>query len=146
VSGNVAPGAPDMGGPAPFAVVRSAVGSSAGFTYAAASQGNLPVGTDLRLGPLADNGGPSKTHALLADSPALNAGSNPAGVPTDQRGSARVVGPAADIGAYEYRPVAVAGVQVNDGSAQRSEVRSRSLSPPRWHSRAGPPTRRRPSP
>ena len=32
--------------------------------------------------------------------------------------------PAPDIGAYEYNPITIAGVQVNDGSAQRSEVRS----------------------
>ncbi|MCK9356811.1 MAG: hypothetical protein M0R22_06665, partial [Dehalococcoidia bacterium] len=31
------------------------------------------VGVDARLGPLADNGGPTMTHALLPDSPALDA-------------------------------------------------------------------------
>jgi hypothetical protein len=37
--------------------------------------GNI-VGVDpaLVLGPLADNGGPTKTHALLPNSPAINAG------------------------------------------------------------------------
>jgi CSLREA domain-containing protein len=67
-----------------------------------------------RLGPLAENGGPTQTHALLSGSPALDAGSNTlagnAGLTTDQRGSgfARVVdGPDADttatvdIGAFE---------------------------------------------
>ena len=57
--------------------------------------------SDPLLGPLADNGGPTMTHALLAGSPALDAGDNFFGFPTDQRGYARVSGPAADIGAFE---------------------------------------------
>jgi hypothetical protein len=56
-----------------------------------------------RLGPLRDNGGPTRTHALLSGSAALDAGSSPAALTSDQRGSpyARVIGPAADIGAFE---------------------------------------------
>jgi predicted outer membrane repeat protein len=54
---------------------------------------------DPKLGPLANNGGPTRTMALLAGSPARNAG---AGCPaTDQRGVARPQGSACDIGAYE---------------------------------------------
>lgn len=58
---------------------------------------------DPLLLPLADNGGPTATHALAGDSPALDAGSNPAGFEFDQRGKGhpRVVGSATDIGAYE---------------------------------------------
>jgi hypothetical protein len=45
---------------------------------------------DPKLGPLANNGGPILTHALLAGSPALDRGSNSladaAGLTTDQRG------------------------------------------------------------
>jgi hypothetical protein len=64
--------------------------------------GNL-LGVDPRLGPLTFNGGPMRTHALLAGSPAIDAGSNPLGLTTDQRGTGfdRVVGAAADMGAYE---------------------------------------------
>jgi hypothetical protein len=69
---------------------------------------------DPKIGPLQDNGGPTFTHALLANSPAYDAGSNGlAGtynLTTDQRGAPRVVqGPDADptatvdIGAYEAR-------------------------------------------
>ncbi len=62
---------------------------------------------DPHLAPLADNGGPTKTHALLAGSPALNAGDPAAvagavGVPAfDQRGNpiSRVAGGRIDIGA-----------------------------------------------
>jgi CSLREA domain-containing protein len=57
------------------------------------------------LAPLADNGGPTLTHALLPQSPALNAGSCTAldGTPIteDQRGEPRPQGEGCDIGAYE---------------------------------------------
>jgi hypothetical protein len=66
----------------------------------------LPPGTiqsDPRLLPLANNGGPTKTHALMPGSPAIDAGNNDAGSPTDQRGTgfARELGGGPDIGAYE---------------------------------------------
>ncbi len=67
------------------------------------SGGHNLIGIDPRLGPLADNGGPTETHIPLSGSPVLNAG-NPA-IPsppaTDQRGFARIVGPAIDLGAVE---------------------------------------------
>jgi uncharacterized repeat protein (TIGR01451 family) len=55
------------------------------------------------LGPLANNGGPTQTMALLPGSPAIDAGDSHApGLPAgDQRGFARIVGKAVDIGAYE---------------------------------------------
>ncbi len=67
------------------------------------------LGQDPLLGPLADNGGPTKTHALLPGSPAIDAG-NSSGLYTDQRGYKRPiniigipnVSDGADIGAYEY--------------------------------------------
>ena len=67
------------------------------------------IGVDAKLGPLADNGGPTQTFALLAGSPAIDAGSNaliPAGVVTDQRGPGypRIVGGTVDIGAFELDP------------------------------------------
>ncbi len=66
----------------------------------------LPAGTlhvEPLLLPLANNGGPTRTHALGAGSPALDAGNNVANLATDQRGAgfARVLGAAADIGAVE---------------------------------------------
>jgi hypothetical protein len=57
---------------------------------------------DPRLGPLANNGGPTLTHALLAGSPALAAG-NPALLGTaDQRGTLRL--DHVDIGAFQAAP------------------------------------------
>lgn len=58
--------------------------------------------TDPWLGPLADNGGPTPTMALLAGSTAIDAGDNSSVSPTDQRGVPRPFGAATDIGAYEY--------------------------------------------
>ncbi len=59
--------------------------------------------TDPMLGPLADNGGPTMTHALLAGSPAIDAGLNVAPSADDQRGNgfARIVGLQTDMGAVE---------------------------------------------
>ncbi len=56
------------------------------------------------LGPLADNGGPTLTHALLAGSPAIDAADAAACPATDQRGVTRPQGAGCDIGSYEYEP------------------------------------------
>jgi hypothetical protein len=63
---------------------------------------------DPLLVPLANNGGATLTHALLADSPAIGHGSNPMSLANDQRSDTfiRVVGGATDIGAYEVQAVA----------------------------------------
>jgi hypothetical protein len=61
--------------------------------------------TDPKLGPLADNGGPTLTMALLPGSPAIDAGNTSLAPATDQRGFARPAGLAADIGAFEYGSV-----------------------------------------
>ncbi|MFF3334474.1 choice-of-anchor Q domain-containing protein [Streptomyces sp. NPDC002888] len=63
--------------------------------------GDLPSRTPL-IGPLADNGGPTDTAALLPGSPALDAAADCP--PTDQRGVTRPQGSACDIGAYEHTP------------------------------------------
>lgn len=57
--------------------------------------------TNPLLGPLADNGGPTLTHAPLEGSPAINAAITIDGLSTDQRGIARPQGPAPDSGAFE---------------------------------------------
>lgn len=70
------------------------------------TNGNI-VGQDPLLGPLANNGGATKTHLPLLGSPALNNGVNPLGLKTDQRGLARAV-QAVDIGAVEFQAPRVA--------------------------------------
>lgn len=58
-------------------------------------------GTDPKLGPLADNGGPTLTMALLPGSLAIDGGDTSAAPFIDQRGYPRPAGLAADIGAVE---------------------------------------------
>ena len=69
---------------------------------------------DPGLQPLAYNGGPTRTHALRVDSVAIDAGNNASNFASDQRGGgfARVVGGAADIGAFEF------DAQAGDGTAR----------------------------
>ena len=93
---------------------------------------------DPLLGALADNGGPTFTHALLPGSPAIDAGDNILvlpGLTTDQRGAgyARVRGQAIDIGAFEViglpaTPLADAGTTEED-TAVRIEVLANDSDP-----------------
>jgi hypothetical protein len=53
------------------------------------------------IGPLADNGGPTFTHALSPGSPAIDAANDALCPATDQRGTNRPQGTHCDIGAYE---------------------------------------------
>jgi len=67
---------------------------------------------DPELSTLADNGGDTQTIALLAESPAINAGDNATCETTDQRGETRPKNTTCDIGAYEYElkaPTSLAG-------------------------------------
>lgn len=66
------------------------------------------LATDPLLLPLSWNGGATRTHALGAGSPAIDAGNNAAELDFDQRGEhfARVSGAAADIGAFERQQAA----------------------------------------
>jgi Ca2+-binding RTX toxin-like protein len=93
---------------AAFTLVNDPAGAAINET----TPGSNVIGVDPQLGPLANNGGPTQTHALLSGSPALDAG-NGTGSNHDQRAQARPVelpdvpnstAPGADgsdIGAYE---------------------------------------------
>jgi hypothetical protein len=59
------------------------------------------INGDAQIGALADNGGPTQTHALLSGSLAIDAADPVASPPTDQRGVSRPQGSGPDIGAYE---------------------------------------------
>jgi hypothetical protein len=68
--------------------------------------GVIIVSSDPKLLPLADNGGPTRTHALDPTSPAIDAGNNPLSDLTDQRGAGflrEVPVAKPDIGAFEFR-------------------------------------------
>lgn len=62
--------------------------------------GDLPE-RDPMLAPLADNGGPTQTQALLRGSPAIDAAAIDGCPRRDQRGVVRPQGSACDIGAFE---------------------------------------------
>ncbi|RMG37914.1 MAG: hypothetical protein D6725_08195 [Planctomycetota bacterium] len=70
--------------------------------------GDVSAPLDPMLGPLADNGGPTPTHALLPGSPAIDAAEAGMGAAGDQRGVERFFDGdtdldfAADIGAFEF--------------------------------------------
>jgi hypothetical protein len=95
IAGNTAPTAPDLAGDL----------GSQGYNLIGNSQGGSGFdATDLLnvnplLGPLQDNGGPTQTTALVAGSPALNAGDPGQLGTTDQRGVVRRGG--VNIGAYQ---------------------------------------------
>jgi hypothetical protein len=62
-------------------------------------------GVPVLLGPLADNGGPTDTQAVLPGSLALDNGfGTPACSGVDQRGVSRPRGNACEVGAYEFAP------------------------------------------
>ncbi len=80
---------------------------STGFTNGVSGDivGTASAPINPLLGPLQNNGGQTDTRALLAGSPAINAGNNADAPATDQRGFARIVGGTIDIGAYEFAPI-----------------------------------------
>lgn len=91
---------------------------SGDFTPAASDLTATRDGTDSTalhaiLEPLADNGGDTLTHALVAGGPAINAAGTSCSS-TDQRGVRRPEGAACDIGAFEGQ-VAAGGDADGDG-------------------------------
>lgn len=86
------------------------MGGSNNLIGSVAADINVPPATihcDPQLLPLADNNGPTRTHALPATSCARDANGSSSSFQWDQRGPGhpRLVGSAVDIGAYEYDPV-----------------------------------------
>src|SRR5262249_35869728 len=106
ISGNG--GVVDVGACGHLTSDHSLIGTIAGTTLD--DKGGTIRSTLPLVAPLADNGGPPPTMALLPDSPAINAGPNPVanfeGNQNDQRGEGfpRVVGGVVDIGAFEVQP------------------------------------------
>lgn len=85
--------------------------NSAGFSLlqdnACGSHTTDLVGVDPLLAPLAANGGPTETHALQPDSPAIDVADCVTGIVVDQRGVMRPQGERCDSGAFEFEDLAV---------------------------------------
>lgn len=108
-SANAAPATADVGGYGTSA--ESLIGAGDGVGATITDHGGTITGQDPRLLPLADNGGPTKTHALHVRSPAIDSGQ--AVLPlSDQRGFARGQGKADDMGAFEQGDFSGPGVKV----------------------------------
>jgi hypothetical protein len=114
VSGNTGANGPDILSNQTVFTLYSALGTptGTGFTDTGGAY-DLTPGIDLKLGPLADNGGPTRTMAPQPGSPLIDAGDDFYGNvvgPNDQLGSAhvRIFGNHVDIGSYEVQPPTVA--------------------------------------
>ena len=83
--------------------------------------GGTLLSGDPLLGPLADNGGVTRTRALLAGSPAIDTANAAVCAATpanslDQRDVARPQGPACDLGAYERQPIGGRNLRIATGA------------------------------
>jgi Calx-beta domain-containing protein/Big-like domain-containing protein/uncharacterized protein DUF4214 len=121
IAGNLADAGPDLNGPNLISQDYNLIGDTTGATITGITTNNIS-NVDARLAPIADNGGPTLTNALLSGSPAIDAADNcvtqVAGclatpLTTDQRGvgfSRITDGPdvdataTVDIGASEAQP------------------------------------------
>ena len=91
------------------------------------SGGNI-FSQDPQLGPLQNNGGPTQTHLPVIASPVVNAGNSAFTV--DQRGQARPIGAAVDMGAVEVSPgtiaLAVLGFVANENDGFATIIATRT--------------------
>ncbi len=133
IAGNTASSAPDF-----FGTLNSQgynlignVSAVSAFTQMGDQTGNSTTPLDPKLATLADNGGATRTHALLAGSPALDKGAAATdpiaatAVTTDQHASPRPVdlpdasypnatgGDGSDIGAFEAQALTAATVSIS---------------------------------
>ena len=158
ITNSIVAGNTDLSGTAPdvrkspnvddaFIVTSSLIGRNNGTGLTATvgttpgANGNLIGGDNAgaainpQLGPLANNGGPTQTHALLSTSPAIDRGSNSLANDffNDQRGNPflRTSGDKVDMGAYERQTVAVLSLIVdtnqdeNDGNYSAGDLSRR---------------------
>ncbi|HSD45035.1 MAG TPA: choice-of-anchor Q domain-containing protein [Pyrinomonadaceae bacterium] len=127
VAGNTSPLGPDGHSEFDFTNFISddynLIGNTSGMQITGVVTHNLH-NVNPRLGPLAANGGPTKTHELLDGSLAIDAGAST--VPADQRGLPRRVdypsapnipGDLSDIGAFEAHPFEVNTTSDTDDGA-----------------------------
>lgn len=99
VAGNAASDGPDCRGGAITSLGHNLIGTTSrcGYVSAPGDKSGNPL-----LGPLMDNGGRTRTHALLPSSPAINGADNSYCTAADQRGVVRPQLLQCDIGAFEF--------------------------------------------
>lgn len=115
MTGNIANGVPnDIGGAGDIPV-----------------KSNNVIGGDAKLGPLADNGGPTLTVKPLPGSPVLRAGTTVGAPATDQRGRPRPAGGPIDIGAVQVSIPAVVVVGADAGGGPRVQLFDEGSGTPR---------------
>ena len=141
IAGNVdgSPGAeaPDCVATLATSLGHNLIGNPTGCNFAG-SNGGPQTGDVLGplygpgIGALQNNGGPTQTHALLAGSPAIDAGNPappdniaPACATADQRGTVRPVGSRCDIGAFEFTPAAVKGPPPTGGGKKKCKKKKK---------------------
>jgi hypothetical protein len=114
-TGSAATADPNVAGAGVTGSLGHNLSTDASFTAAAGDQLN----TDPLLAPLAANGGPTQTLALLPGSPAIDAGDTslvPPALTTDQRGFARLSGASVDLGAFEVQQPSFSPPTLQDGT------------------------------
>ena len=100
--------------------------------------GHNVIDTPADIGPLQNNGGPTRTHALLSGSPAIGNGDDaivnaPLNITTDQRLVTRNVG-GVDIGAFEFGGQQVPSEDFNgDGKPDLTLFRSSDRKTALWY-------------
>jgi hypothetical protein len=116
IGANSAPSGPDCSGGNFDSQDYNFIGNTSGASFSGTTTHNI-TNVNPNLGPLDNNGGPTQTHALLSNSPAIDKGNNliasNAGLVTDQHGAGfpRIADgdndPTAtvDIGAFEVQLV-----------------------------------------
>ena len=119
VGDNAAPTGADLFGPVMsrgYNLFETTAGAT--ITMDEGAMGDI-TGEDPQLGSLADNGGPTRTHAIALSSPAVNTGMT--ALTIDQRGATRRG--TADIGAFESDAAPTAGedfaTEFADGETMR---------------------------
>ena len=135
VADNLSSVSPDLLlGSVELVVEHSLISSTTGSNITAATGTGNILNQPALLGPLADNGGPTLTHALLPGSPAIDVGNASLAVDTDgfplntdQRGVGfgRVSGNAVDIGAFEVQVSAATAPTVVSASMDEDGVLAR---------------------
>ena len=140
----------DDGSPDVFGVITSGgsnlVGDATGATGLTNGVNSDQVGTTAapinpQLAAIANNGGPTDTRALLANSPAINTGNNALAPPADQRGFGRAG--VSDRGSFEFNgiapppaPVTVVARKMH-GALGPFDIDLLALAPPRTECRTG---------